>query len=587
MHGAADQPRDRVSGPVPVRTVDEVREAVHARLAGAHPPPLPGSGRTAERWETLTAECARNADVGRLLEAHWDADAILAEVEGTRVAAGELWAVWAAQPPRPALRVERDADGVERLVGVKPWCSGASICTHALVTAAGDDGVRLYAVDLGADGVEPAAGGWAWPGLAASDTEQVRFRDVPARRVGDGTEYLDRPGFWHGAIGVAACWLGVVTRTVRPLADRCRRPSPSELDLAALGAVDSALAAARWSLRAAAAEVDAAPGDREASRVRARRVRAVVESSVRTVLAEVSEATGAGPLAQGHGHAQAVADAMVYVRQSHGRRDLADLGARSPLREFDARVDDTELGRGTGEGEWSAFLSGRDDPALEVPAGPVLVVAPHPDDEVVGCGGLVATLAAAGRPPHVVVVSDGAASHPDSPTIRPEEMATVRRAESEAAARVLGVDAPDFLGLPDGGLAAREDEIVERLEALASGLEAGADAPLTVVAPWLGDGHPDHDAVARACRTLAARGGRALLEYPVWLWHHRAPGDPEVPWERLRVLPLGEHALRARREAVACFRSQVAPLSDADADQPILPRHVLTRLLRDSERFFA
>ena len=72
----------------------------------------------------------------------------------------------------------------------------------------------------------------------------------------------------------------------------------------------------------------------------------------------------------------------------------------------------------------------------------------------------------------------------------------------------------------------------------------------------------------------------------MWLWHHREPGDPQVPWERMRALPLDPELLEAKRRAVACFRSQVAPLSDADADAAILPAHVLRRLLRPQERYF-
>jgi len=297
--------------------------------------PLPAHGDTRARWTELTAMCAQDVSAGRLVEAHADADAILAEVEGTRVGPGEFWGVWAAEPPMPVLIARRAGDGWG-LDGVKAWCSGATVCTHALVTALDDDEPRLFAVDLRHPGVSARPDGWAHPGMAQTGTTAVEFRDVPARTVGDRRSYLDRPGFWHGGIGVAACWLGAGVAVARPLVARASRPDADEHALAHLGAVDAALGGAVWALDAAAREVDgagagaASPADADAGLVAARhravRVRAIVEAAVDDTVRRVGRALGAGPLAMDPRHAQAVLDASVYIRQFHAERDLAGLG---------------------------------------------------------------------------------------------------------------------------------------------------------------------------------------------------------------------------------------------------------------------
>lgn len=287
--------------------------------------PLPGGGSTAARWAQLTEWCRRDVSVGRLLEAHADADAILAEIDGTRAGRDEWWGVWASEPPHPILDAAHDASGW-RLGGTKAWCSGASMCTHALVTARVDGQPRLFAVDLREPGVTPGRGGWRNPGMAATDTEAVTFDGVPARVVGAADRYLDRAGFWHGGIGVAACWFGGALAVAEPLRARARGGRADSHQLAHLGAIDVAVSATRWALASAATEVDSGPLDRRSAQVRAFRVRGLVERTASEVIDRVGRALGAAPLASDADHARNVADLFVYIRQSHAERDLATLG---------------------------------------------------------------------------------------------------------------------------------------------------------------------------------------------------------------------------------------------------------------------
>ena len=162
-------------------------------------------------------------------------------------------------------------------------------------------------------------------------------------------------------------------------------------------------------------------------------------------------------------------------------------------------------GDGTPEDVWWA-PGGLDtiparDPAAVRPPGRVVVVAPHPDDEVLGVGGTLAAWA----PVEVLVVAvtDGEGSHPDSPTLAPATLADRRADERRAALEVLGIGATVHrLGLPDGGVAADD---------VAAGLGAVLRHGDTVLVPVDGDGHPDHDATADGgARAAHARRGRVL-----------------------------------------------------------------------------
>lgn len=289
--------------------------------------PLPASGRTAERWQRLARLAEENIVAARVAEAHVDAVAILHELGGKPPEPDQLWGVWAAEAPDATL-LATDVNGAVTLNGTKVWCSGAGFCTHALVTARLGDGRRgLFAVALTDPSVKPLPSTWWNAGMAGSDTRPVQFTNAQAVAVGDPGDYLRRPGFWHGAIGVAACWLGGARRVADPLYRCAAGESADAYSLAHLGAVDAALAASDAILAVAATQVDSDPFDRSGTaQLLARRVRTVVEHAVDEAITRTGRALGPGPLCQDGRHAQRVADLSIYIRQSHAERDLAELG---------------------------------------------------------------------------------------------------------------------------------------------------------------------------------------------------------------------------------------------------------------------
>jgi alkylation response protein AidB-like acyl-CoA dehydrogenase len=301
------------------------KEFIAAVRSGNLDLPLPGAGRTRQRWEAFASLAQRDLSLARLCEGHADAVAILAELAGRDPSPGDRWGVWAARPPGPSLSAAFQAGGW-RLRGTKQYCSGARVCTHALVTADAPDGPRLFTVTV--EDLEPVAGSWPATGMAASDTLDVRFDAVPAEPVGPVDGYVERPGFHHGGAGVAACWYGGARGVAETLLAAAGERDVGPHALSHLGAIDVALRSARAALEESADEIDADPLDlKNAGRLRSLRLKALVEAVATEVMGRVGRALGAGPLSHDGAHGRRVADLTVYLRQHHAERDLAALGA--------------------------------------------------------------------------------------------------------------------------------------------------------------------------------------------------------------------------------------------------------------------
>lgn len=226
------------------------------------------------------------------------------------------------------------------------------------------------------------------------------------------------------------------------------------------------------------------------------------------------------------------------------------------------------------------WLDGVRPPVHELTDCPALVVvAPHPDDETLGCGGMLAHLAARGVPVAVVSVTDGGVAYPDISKFDQRQLEQTRRAELDRAAAILGVKQVTRLGLPDGQLAEHEDQLTDLLAEILAGQPSG----VWCAATWRGDGHPDHEAVGRAAAAATERTGTTLVEYPVWMWHWATPGDEAVPWQRAVSLSLDRLAIGRKQVAAQCFKSQFEPTATGLA---VLPPFVMRRLLAVGEVLF-
>ena len=221
------------------------------------------------------------------------------------------------------------------------------------------------------------------------------------------------------------------------------------------------------------------------------------------------------------------------------------------------------------------------------PARSVLVLAPHPDDEAFGCGGLIALKRLEGCPVHVVFVTDGSASHPNHPTLSTTALATLREQEARASLRVLGVDSADvrFLGVHDGTLGhLRAEEtaaIVEHLRTLLESIK-----PDGVLLPFHDDGSSEHEAAfklfASALEKLSFRP--RVLEFPVWSWWKPFLLFPYLFTAR-RVLRFDYRGYEfLKQAAIESHRSQVEPMPPWP--EPVQPRAFVRFFLSHEEYYF-
>ncbi|MCU1367390.1 MAG: hypothetical protein JWL72_2568 [Ilumatobacteraceae bacterium] len=195
----------------------------------------------------------------------------------------------------------------------------------------------------------------------------------------------------------------------------------------------------------------------------------------------------------------------------------------------------------------------------------VVVVSPHPDDESLGCGGLIATAVQRGHDVMVIAVTDGEAA------TQQVDLGRTRRAELADALSCLAGDnviSRVHLGLPDG-------RVADDVPALGDAIAALIEPTDLVVCPIIDDGHPDHAAVSRAATTAARRVGCPALGYPVWAWHCHVPSQTSL--KTATRLPLADDVLSRKRAAVSCHRSQL------EGRDPVVPPAMLARLLRPFE----
>lgn len=226
-----------------------------------------------------------------------------------------------------------------------------------------------------------------------------------------------------------------------------------------------------------------------------------------------------------------------------------------------------------------------------------LVVAPHPDDETLGCGALIARKAANGAAVHVVVATDGSkAALPDG-IVTPEALARVRSSELHQATATLGLEAGAVteLGFSDQDLAANRGELEAALLRIVQELR-----PEEIYIPCVEDGHPDHQAANGAVRALLAHAGLAarVYEYLVsalwngpWQESLVRHGAVEVPRRLAGLLRESgrpckvrcEEHLTTKRAALAAYRSQLE--QPTSWGRPLIDERLVALSLAPEELF--
>ena len=219
----------------------------------------------------------------------------------------------------------------------------------------------------------------------------------------------------------------------------------------------------------------------------------------------------------------------------------------------------------------------------------ILVVAPHPDDESLGCGGLVAKLAVADRLFHTLFVTDGGASHPASLKWPRDRLTVQREREAAEALHFLGIGghARTFLRLRDADMpSAKSTEWRAAVAATAEVLRGFS--PDLVLLPWRRDPHCDHRASWHLAQAAIrpTNASPLCLEYPIWLDELGTADDYPRPGEAERVAVDISSELACKRGAIAAHRTQTTSLIDDDPNGFRLLPKTMDRLTGTIESYY-
>ena len=279
--------------------------------------PHPGEGETLARWKILAKVGSTNLNLAKWFESHLDALSILNELNYSPVNTG-LWAVWAAEGSTPPIHFKQALCS-----GQKNWCSGAGLVDYGLLTYRDEcNQSQLFIVDMHQPNIQIKHNGWNAVGMQHTRTASLSFDQVSAKALGQSNAYLERPGFWHGAAGVAACWFGAAARLADFLYQACQT-KPHAYRLRYLGEVSTLLFTTKQYFHHVANQIDQYP--KQSHELIIRILRTKVEQTAQLVLDQVGKALGARPFCENRTFAALAADLPVFLRQSHAAFDLEQI----------------------------------------------------------------------------------------------------------------------------------------------------------------------------------------------------------------------------------------------------------------------
>jgi LmbE family N-acetylglucosaminyl deacetylase len=206
-----------------------------------------------------------------------------------------------------------------------------------------------------------------------------------------------------------------------------------------------------------------------------------------------------------------------------------------------------------------------------------VIIAPHPDDEVIGCAGLIQALVDRGMPPHVIILTGGEGSHRGCCDTSAEEIMAARHQLTLKAAATLGLPESHIhcLHYPDGGVTLEHPE-TERLQTLLSELN-----PQSVFIPHHGEGWSDHLQAAEITKHLLKGQDVSIYEYCVWMWYYNVW---RLDYRNARVLRMScaqhQRKLQAMDEYVTPLASCGKPWSG------VLPEPFLKAARWNKELYF-
>ena len=235
-------------------------------------------------------------------------------------------------------------------------------------------------------------------------------------------------------------------------------------------------------------------------------------------------------------------------------------------------------GDGTSQEAWKNWSGLQDMPRFDItksfaPHQRVCIFAPHPDDEIIGCGGLLQQLTANGNPIVLIHVTNGTQSHPNSTIYTQEKLNTIRPQESMQALEILGVAhqvTTVALNLADGEVFAQQEQFHQKLSTI-------IQADNILITTFMRDGHPDHEATGQVVASFAKQQHLACYQVLIWAWHWAKPADNRIPWHCAMRVDLTPEQLQRKIEAITCFESQIT-IDDSTGNPPILSAQAIARI---------
>ena len=207
----------------------------------------------------------------------------------------------------------------------------------------------------------------------------------------------------------------------------------------------------------------------------------------------------------------------------------------------------------------------------------MVIIAPHPDDEVIGCAGLIQALVERGTPPHVIILTGGEGSHRGCCNTSAEDIMAARHQLTLKAASTLGLPESHIhcLNYPDGGVVL-EHPATENLRELLTQL-----SPKALFVPHHGEGWSDHLQAAEITKHLMTGKDASIYEYCVWMWYYNV-------WHLDRKHSLVLRMSRAQHQRkLRAMEQYVTPL--APCGKPwsgVLPKPFLKAAEWDKELYF-
>lgn len=207
----------------------------------------------------------------------------------------------------------------------------------------------------------------------------------------------------------------------------------------------------------------------------------------------------------------------------------------------------------------------------------MLIIAPHPDDEMIGCAGLIQALVRRGTPPHVVIMTGGEGSHRKCCDLSKNEIVDVRHKLTLEAAVTIGLPESHIhtLAFPDGGIAFEHSE-TKKLQDLLTEL-----SPDSVFVPHRGEGFSDHIQTAEIVKELLNDKMVSIYEYCVWMWYYNIWN---LDYKNAYVVKMDKTMHQRKLRAIEQYITPIAPCGKPWSG--VLPKPFLKAAKWNKELYF-